>query len=332
MTGRPCALGQLLRRRAALRCRAAGTPRAAVAWLILGCILSCWPFAARAETPNVVVTIKPIHSLVSYVMEGAGAPILLVEGSASPHSFSLKPSQVRAINDAGVFIRVSERLEPFTGKIVRSLPNGVTLVTLIDAPGINLLQQRHTGAFDPHGHTHTHVEGDADSHIWLDPENAKVIARYVAEVLGKRYPQHAPLFAANAERLSGQIDGLAREIAGELAPLSDKPFVVFHDAYQYFDARFGLDVVGSVTISPDVKPSAKRLVELRKRIRDLKAVCVFAEPLYEPRLVAAVIEDTGARSGTLDPEGMGLVPGTDLYFTLMRNLAAAIKSCLAPAT
>jgi len=332
MTGGLCALGQLLRRGAVLRRGPAGGLRGAAALLVLGCALAFPPFAARAETPDVVVTIKPIHSLVSQVMEGAGAPVLLVEGSASPHSFSLKPSQVRAINGAGVFIRVAERLEPFTGKIVRSLPSDVMRVTLIDAPGINLLAQRHTGAFDPHGHTHAHADDDADSHIWLDPENAKVIARYVAEVLGKRYPQHASLFAANAERLVGQIDGLAREIAAELAPLSDKPFVVFHDAYQYFDARFGLDVVGSITISPDVKPSAKRLAELRQRIRDLKAVCVFAEPLYEPRLVAAVIEDTGARPGKLDPEGMGLEPGTGLYFALMRNLAAAIKSCLAPAT
>ena len=332
MTGGLCALGQLLRRRDSSRRGPAGGPRAAGALLIFACVLSFSPFSARAETPNVVVTIKPIHSLVSQVMEGAGAPILLVEGSASPHSFSLKPSQVRAINAAGVFIRVSERLEPFTGKIVRSLPKDVVLATLIDAPGINLLEQRRTGAFDPHEHTHAHVDDDADSHIWLDPENAKAIARYVAAVLGKRYPQQASLFEANAERLAGQIDGLAREIATELAPLGDKPFVVFHDAYQYFDARFGLDVVGSITISPDVKPSAKRLAELRKRIRDLKAVCVFSEPLYEPRLVAAVIEDTGARSGTLDPEGMGLEPGAGLYFALMRNLAAAIKSCLTPAT
>ncbi|HWK34308.1 MAG TPA: zinc ABC transporter substrate-binding protein, partial [Hyphomicrobium sp.] len=171
--------------------------------------------AARSKTVDVVVTIKPIHSLVSQVMEGAGAPVLLVEGAASPHSFSLKPSQVRAINAAGVFIRVSERLEPFTGKIVRSLPNDVVLITLIDVPGINLLEQRRTGAFDPHEHTHAHVDDDPDSHIWLDPENAKVIARYVAVVLGKRYPQHASLFAANAERLVGEIDGLAQEIAEE---------------------------------------------------------------------------------------------------------------------
>jgi len=332
MRGGLCALGQLLRRRGSSRRVRKGGLRFTAALLMLGCALSLTTPPARAEAPNVVVTIKPIHSLVSQVMEGAGAPILLVEGTASPHNFSLKPSQVRAVNVAGVFIRVSERLEPFTGKIVRSLPNDVVLVTMIDAPGINLLEQRRTGAFDPHEHTHAHVDDDADSHIWLDPENAKAIARYVAVVLGKRYPQHAPLFEANAERLVGQIDGMAREIAAELAPLGDKPFVVFHDAYQYFDARFGLDVVGSITISPDVKPSAKRLAELRKRIRDLKAVCVFAEPLYEPRLVTAVIEDTGARSGTLDPEGMGLQPGPGLYSALMRNLAAALKSCLAPAT
>ncbi len=307
--------------------------RRACVWLFLAIAAATYP--VRAENIDVVVTIKPIHSLVAQVMQGVAEPTLLVDGSSSPHSFSLKPSHIRAIANAGVFIRVSERLEPFTGKIVRSLPDSVRLVTLVDAPGMRLLSQRTSGTFEPRSGMIT-TPGRAwpgdDSHIWLDPDNAKTIGRDVAAVLGERYPQHAAQFKANAERLAADIDALTAELQATTAPLRDRPFVVFHDAYQYFDDRFDLDAVGSITVSPDVQPSAKRLNELRQKIRAVKAVCVFAEPLFQPQLVAALTEGTDARAGTLDPEGMGLTPGPQLYFALMRNLAASLKGCLAPVT
>jgi zinc transport system substrate-binding protein len=289
--------------------------------------------AARAAEVKVVVTIKPVHSLVARVMEGVATPVLLVDGAASPHSFALKPSQVRAIAAAGMLVRVSERLEPFTGKIARSLPASVELVDLMAAPGLRLLGQRHNGTFEVDDHAHAAADDAVkDSHIWLDPENAKAIGSYVAGVLAARFPEHAAQFTANAARLSRDIDALSEELSVMTRPLRGRPFVVFHDAYQYFDARFHLDAVGSITVSPDVQPSAKRLGELRARIRALAAVCVFAEPLFQPQLVAAVIEGTHARAGTLDPEGLGLTPGPQLYFTLMRNLAGSLKACLDPAS
>jgi zinc transport system substrate-binding protein len=323
MAGAPWTLGQTLLGAFAARLRQ----------FVLATALVAVPAMARAEVTDVVVTIKPIHSLVAQVMQGVGVPVLLVDGAASPHSFSLRPSQVRAIPTAGMFIRVSERLEPFTGKIVRALPDDVQLVTLVDVPGIKLLSRREDGTFDDH----VHAPGDShdtvkDSHLWLDPDNAKVIGNYLAGVLSARYPEHAERFKANAERLSSEVDALTGELEAATNPLRDRPFVVFHDAYQYFDARFRLDAVGSITVSPEVQPSAKRLTELRRKIRSLKAVCVFAEPYFQPALVAAVIEETDARAGTLDPEGLSLEPGPRLYFQLMRNLAASLKSCLAPAT
>lgn len=296
--------------------------------------------AAATAGPKVVVTTKPIHSLVAGVMQGVGTPALLVDGSASPHTFSLKPSHVRAIDAADVFVRVSETLEPFTGKIARALPDSVRLVTLAEAPGVRLLDRRAGGDFEHHhdasearsplpGHDD---EGGKDGHIWLDPQNAKAIVAAVAQVLSEADPAHAGQFKANAKRLEIQLDALATELGAAMKPLQQKPFVVFHDAYQYFEDRFGLDAVGSITVSPEVQPSAKRLTELRRKLRTLHAVCVFAEPLFQPSLVAAVTEGTDARAGTLDPEGVTLAPGPDLYAALMRNLAANLKACLAPAT
>lgn len=302
----------------------------------LALALLCSSAGRAAAELKVVVTIKPIHSLVTQLMEGVGAPVLLVDGAASPHAFSLKPSGVRAIDAADVFIRVSETLEPFTGKIVSALPESVRLVTLEEAPGLKLLDLRSSGTFEPHQHEAEAQEeqgaGAKDGHIWLDPDNAKVIVSYLAEVLAERAPADAARFKANAEKLNARIDVLTAEIAAETKPLAHRPFVVFHDAYQYFADRFDLDSVGSITVSPDRQPSAKRLNELRQRMRALHAVCLFAEPLFQPNLVAAVVEGTDVRTSTLDPEGALLASGGELYFELMRNLAAGFKSCLGTAS
>ncbi len=303
--------------------------------LIVAGALMVAPAAGAAPAPadlNVVVTIKPIHSLVTRLMEGVGTPTLLVKGASSPHTFALKPSGVRAINDADVFIRVAEDVEPFTRTIVKALPASVDVVTLAEVPGVRLLKRRGGGTFEKHDHEALAAPSarleDKDGHIWLDPENAKAIVDDLADVLSRRAPEHAAKIKANADRLKTELDALTAAIAVEMAPLKGKPFVVFHDAYQYFENRFGLDAVGSITVNPQIQPSAKRLSELRRKIRGSKAVCVFSEPLFEPNLVAAVTEGTNVRQGTLDPEGSMLTPGGNLYFEMMRGLAAGLKSCL----
>lgn len=298
---------------------------------------------AAAETPKVVVTIKPIHALVSEVMAGVGVPVLLVDGAASPHTFTLRPSTARAINDADIFIRTSDGLEPFTHKIVETLPPSVNVVTLADAPGITLLDQRRGGTFEPHVHMHAideeHAdvkvhdghddeEGGKDGHIWLDPRNAKAIVASVTQALSARYPEYAARLTANAAALDRRLDALNQDITTELSRARDKPFIVFHDATQYFEHRYGLNAVGSITVSPDIPPSARRLTEVRRKIVSLGAVCVFSEPDFQPKLISAVTEATKARSGTLDAEGLMLTPGPDLYFDLMHGLARNIARCL----
>lgn len=283
--------------------------------------------------PKVVVSIKPIHSLVARLLDGIATPRLLVTGAGSPHTFALKPSDVRALNDADVFVRVSDALEPFTRAIVRSLPQMVEVVTLSEVPGVKLLDRRTGATFETHEHggdEHEHNGGVADGHIWLDPENAKAIVAELARVLSRRSPEHSARIMENAARLATDIDAMTSDIAADTAALKGKPFVVFHDAYQYFERRFGLDAAGAITVSPEQQPSAKRLVELRRRIASLNAVCVFAEPRFQPGLVAAITEGSNAHVGTLDPEGSGLEPGPDLYITLMRNLATGFRTCLAP--
>jgi zinc transport system substrate-binding protein len=302
--------------------------------------------AAAAETPKVVVTIKPVHALVSRLMDGIGVPRLVVDGSASPHTFTLKPSTARAINDADIFIRVSDSLEPFTRKIVTSLPQSVTILTLAGADGVKLLDQRKGGTFEKHVHGHEageeahldhadehedhddHDEDGKDGHLWLDPESAKAIVADVTKVISARYPEYAEKIQHNAAALDADLDALDGELAAELKGSHGKPFIVFHDATQYFENHYGLSAAGSITVSPDVPPSAMRLTEVRRKISSLGAVCVFTEPSFQPNLVAAVTEGTHARAGTLDAEGQMLTPGPGLYFDLMRGLAHNLASCL----
>jgi zinc transport system substrate-binding protein len=265
-----------------------------------------------------------------------GTPHLLVDGSASPHTFTLKPSAAAAINDADVFIRISPELEPFTRKVGEALPSTVKLVSLANASGMILLTQRRGETFEKHehhdaGHDDHDDDDDKDStkdgHIWLDPANAKAIVAEVTRVLSETYPDQAEKFAGNAASTVAALDALTAEIEAQLANYKDKRFIIFHDATQYFENRFGLNAAGSVTITPDVQPSAKRLTAVRKKITDLGAVCVFAEPGFQPNLVAAVTEGTKARAGTLDPEAQTLSPGPDLYFELLRSMARNFKTC-----
>jgi zinc transport system substrate-binding protein len=230
---------------------------------------------------------------------------------------------------------VSETLEPFTGKVTRALPDSVRLVTLENAPGVTLLDRRASGTFERHRHgsaPDAHEDGPEsggkDGHIWLDPDNAKAIITHLAQVLAGVKPEAAVQLRANAAKVNARIDALTSSLEAELGQLRHRPFVVFHDAYQYFERRFGLDAVGAITLSPELQPGAKRLTELRRKIKALAAVCVFAEPMFQPSLVAAVTEGTSARSGTLDPHGSGLEPGADLYFELMANMGAGLKACL----
>ncbi|WP_439543550.1 zinc ABC transporter substrate-binding protein [Hyphomicrobium sp.] len=304
-------------------------------------------------------TIKPIHALVSQVMEGVGVPTLLVKGAASPHTYALKPSDARELNHANVVFRVSETVEPFTRKIVTALPGSVRIVTLAEAPGIDWLNVRTGDTFEPHDHDHdthdhdhdhekdAHGTGDGqhdhaghdgehesgdhrsrDGHVWLDPENARKMVAEIARVLADADPANAETYKANAARSDAAIVALEADIARELDPVKGKPYVVFHDAYQYFERRFGLSALGSITLNPEAKPSAKRLTEIRKKLGALSASCVFSEPQFQAKLVAAVTEGTSARSGTLDPEGALVEPGPRAYETLLRNLATGLKTCL----
>ena len=294
--------------------------------------------------PDVVASIKPIHSLVAAVMQGVGEPALIVKGSASPHTYALRPSDAGALENADIVFWTGHGMELFLASALDTLAVDAEVVELAETPGITLLPVREGGAFEAHshgdeadhdhdhdhdGHDHDdHDHGADDMHFWLDPENAKLMVTEIADRLSVADPDNAATYAANAETTIAGLDALQAEIAATLTPIQDKPFIVFHDAYQYFEARFGLELAGSVTVTPDVMPGAARIDELKAKVAELGATCVFAEPNFEPTIVRVITEGTETKAGVLDPEGGALTEGIELYPTLLRGLATSLVDCL----
>lgn len=314
---------------------------------------------ARAA-PEVVVSIKPVHSLVAAVMEGVAEPHLLVSGAASPHGFRMKPSQARQLEGADIVFWIGPSLESFLRDPLETIASTARTVSLMNAPGLVHRPFREGGLFEPHDHghdeeqhdhghdddahehedhaegeeTHEHhahadEEGENDPHIWLDPRNGAAMVRVIERELSRLDPANADLYGSNRDRVLGALEKLEAELNAVVAPARGQAFIVFHDAYRHFEDRFGLRAVGSLTVSPEVAPGAARVRAIREKIQASDAVCLFAEPQFSPKLLTMLRDGTSARAGELDPLGAMLEANERLYFDLMRRMASAFASCLA---
>jgi zinc transport system substrate-binding protein len=288
-------------------------------------ILAASPAAAA---PKVVASIKPLHSLIAGVMAGVGEPELIVAGAASPHTYALKPSDARRLQAADLVVWIGPIMESFLVKPLAALAGKAEIVELDRAPGVRLLQAREGGAWEEEGHHRAERALEHDGHLWLDPENAKAIVALTVARLSARDPENAEHYAANGAAVARRLTALDDDLRRRLAPLKGAGFVVFHDAYQYFERRYELTAIGSITVSPERPPGARRLAAIHDKIASAGVRCVFSEPQFAPRLVETVIAGTGARGGVLDPEGGALPRGPQLYFSLMNGLADSLLHCL----
>lgn len=294
-------------------------------WLAV-LLTSC---ADQAPAPQVVVTIKPIHALVSGVMDGVDTPLLLLQGWESPHNYSMRPSLVRQLHAATLVVSVGPTVETFLEKTLSTLSEKKPILRLIEVPGLTLLKVRDGDAWESHHHSDSHHQDfEIDPHIWLDPHNAKIMVQTIAETLSQIDANNAARYAANATLLAEQLDQLDQNLKRQLAPIINLPYLVFHDAYQYFENRYDLAVVGAINLSPETSPSARRLHKLRVRLQNQQVRCVFSEPQFESALVATLIEDTSVQRGILDPLGAELAAGVGAYFTLLDNFAKSLNQCL----
>ena len=333
--------------------------------------------SANAEI-KVVASIKPIHSLASYLMDGVGKPDLIVDGYSSPHGFAMKPSHAKMLQNADLVFWVGEDLENFLEKPLSSIAKKAEKIELIEIKGLQVLKFRERNIFDEHDHDDHghdddhgkkeddhdhdhddhgkkeddhddhghdddhgkkeddhddhghddhdgHAHGEFDPHIWLDPINAKAMLNEMAEHLIENDPKNEAKYKSNLAKALQEIDKLTIDVMTDLS--NSVSSIVFHDAYQYFEERFNVKILGAFTVNTDVMPGAEQLAEIREIIEHDKVACVFSEPQFNPDIINAVAKDMKIKTGVLDPLGATLDPGKDLYFNLIRNMSASFKGC-----
>ena len=354
---------------------------------------------ANAEI-KVVASIKPIHSLASYLMDGIAKPDLIVDGYASPHGFAMKPSHAKMLQNADLIFWVGEDLESFLEKPLSSIAKKAEKIELMETKGLQVLKFRERNIFDEHDHDDHghddhgkkeddhddhghddhgkkeddhdhddhgkkeddhdhddhgkkeddhdhdhddhgkkeddhddhghddhdgHAHGEFDPHIWLDPINAKAMLNEMAEHLIENDPKNEAKYKSNLAKALQEIDKLTIDVMTDLS--SSVASIVFHDAYQYFEKRFNVNILGAFTVNTDVMPGAEQLAEIREIIEHDKVACVFSEPQFNPDIIKAVAKDMNIKTGVVDPLGATLDPGKDLYFNLIRNMSASFKGC-----
>jgi zinc transport system substrate-binding protein len=284
------------------------------------------PALALAAPPKVATDITPVHSLVASVMQGVGSPSLLIQSGASPHGYTLRPSEAQALQDADLVVWMSEDLTPWLAGSIASLAGDAVNIELLESEGTLLRNIREGATFEAHDH-HGHDEHH-DPHAWLDPENARTWLNSIAEELAKLDPANADTYRRNAADTRQQLTDLQAELEQRVESLSQVRFIVFHDAYLYFERRFGLTAQGAISIGDASDPSPARIKKLRDLTESLDIRCVFTEPQYNPGLVKSVFAPTQVRATpVMDPLGARLEPGTGLYQALIRDLVRSVEEC-----
>ena len=291
---------------------------------------------------KVVTTIQPLHSLVSNVMDGTGDLGLILEGSASPHNFSLKPSHAKMLEKADVVFWFGEDLEIFLEKALKTIPTKAKIISFMKLKEIPKLKFReknifehddhkdehkdeHKDGHDEHKDEHDHAHGEFDVHLWLDPINAKIMVKEIAHVLSDVDPSNAKKYNNNANKTLLKLDRMVLDIKKSINKRAR--FITFHDAYQYFEIRFEVASMGALTVNTDVQPGAKQISEIRKHVKEENIKCIFSEPQFNPKIIKVIAESTNIKTGVFDPLGSSFKPGKSLYFSLINDLSKNLSGC-----
>ena len=292
----------------------------------------------KADAPNVVADIAPVHSLVSLVMKGIGEPQLLIPQNASPHHYAMRPSEAKALQEANLVVYLGEDLTPWLEPLFETVAASAEPLDLSEVDGVLRLSYREGPVFGDHeGHDHeeeghddhAHHDHDGnDPHMWLDPTNALVWLDAIASELGHIDPKNAARYRANAKMAKEEISHEIHHIEDRLKSVKGEPFLVFHDAYQYFENRFGIFAMGSIALSDASKPSAKRLQQLKHHFEEEGIHCVLSEPQYPSELIDSVFGGFEPHIGVVDPIGVDLELGFGLYLQLLENVALGIAQCV----
>ena len=305
---------------------------------------------AAQAAPKVATSIAPVYSITAAIMKDVGTPSLLIDQATSPHAAKLRPSDAKALQEADLVIWIGGNLTPSLEKPIETLPAKAQILTLGELDGLIELEVRTGGNWEKHVHDHddhhdhdaheedhdehedhdhdAHDHGDHDPHVWLDPQNGLTMAKAITAALSKLDAENADKYAANGKAFEEKLTSTTQSIKAELAAIKDKPYIVFHDAYHYYENRFGIAAVGSVMLQPGVAPGVARVREIRSKLKELNVVCIMAEPQFSDKILSTLIEGTDTKIGQLDPLGTNLDLGPNLYVELMRYNADKLTECL----
>lgn len=295
---------------------------------ILTIIILNFTLIANSKEKKIVTTIKPIHSILLNIVDSDVE--LLLNNNSSPHDFKLKPSDMKKITDADVLIYIDESIESFIERPLNALDENIKTIKILGNANLSLLPIREGGVWEEeaHGDHHEHNHGSFDAHIWLGSKNVIKLTKFFVKELSKISPDKKNIYKANAKEFIKKVSNKNKELAKELININSEPYIVFHDAYQYFEADYNLNSVGSISLNPEISPTPKRIKEIKAKIEKDSVVCLFREPQFPSRIVQTVIQETNAKEGELDPLGFDLNPGKNLYFELVTNLSKNLRECL----
>ena len=319
---------------------------------LAGAVLSLLPVSSWASAPRVAVDIAPLHSIVAQVMDGVGEPALLIQPEASPHSYSLRPSEAEALAEAQVVFWISEDLTPWLENSLDNLAGSANKVEMLELPATVKYAFREGATFEAHTHgehgeehhddehdehhedqhadheEHHHHHGDHDPHAWLDPMNAKIWSGEIARVLSEVDSDNASVYRENARDFARSMDDLMASLNERANRIEGIRFIVFHDAYQYFERRFDLLAAGAISVSDASDPSPARIREIQSMVTDLGVTCAYTEPQYDPRLVKTVFEGSEVKTvGIMDPLGADIEIGGSHYPKLLERLMGSLEKC-----
>ena len=315
------------------------TPRLMIKTTLSTAICGLWLSGmVSADVPQVTTDIPVTHSLVTRVMAGIGTPDLIVNRGASPHDYSLRPSNAASLEAADLVFWINSELTPWLEGALKTLAADAKVIELMDTKASTVLPFRDGATFETHSHRHKHDEDghdedehatvNIDPHGWLDPDNGKTWLDVIATELSKIDPENTDIYFDNVSQGKTDIDAVISEIDATLATFRGTNFIVYHDAYQYFERRFDVLAAGSISMGDVSDPSPARIAEIRQTVEELDMTCVFSEPQFNPELVATVVDGTKARARVIDPLGTHLTLGADFYLNLLRNIAQTMASCL----
>ena len=292
--------------------------------LLVGLIFFISISAVSAQpAPNVVVSIRPIHSIVSALMEGVSEPRLLLDSNESAHTFHLKPSQLKLLSNADLLITIGDSFESGLSKVIRNIDQNYRL---------NLSEIKELQIYDFRDHNEIehdeHDEHNKDLHLWLDVGNVQIIAEKIKQKLIEINPSNKEKYNTNYLELKSKLNQLEEKIQFQLEPIKSTPFAIYADILQYFEKNFDLNKPVIIAPYHGARLSINRVIKAKNKMKNQKTRCLIYGSENTSKQINVLTEGLDIKAHSVDILGVKLEPGSEQYFDLMKEISNQLASCL----